>query len=70
MRTDGQTGMTKSVVAFRNFAKAPRKTQLMLYSEIIAVCSQIHIRHINTPCGQNVGLPNVKLVVRIVTTGL
>jgi len=25
----------------------------MLYSEIIAVCSQIHIKHINT-CGQNV----------------
>ena len=26
----------------------------MLYSEIIAVCSQIHTRHINTLCGQNV----------------
>jgi hypothetical protein len=26
----------------------------MLYSEIIAVCSQIHIIHINTLCGQNV----------------
>ena len=26
----------------------------MLYSEIIAVCSQIHIKHINTLCGQNV----------------
>ena len=26
----------------------------MLYSEIIAVCSQIHPKHINTPCGQNV----------------
>jgi hypothetical protein len=34
----------------------------MLYSEIIAVCSQIHIKHINTLCGQNVGLLNVKLV--------
>ena len=26
----------------------------MLYSEIIAVCSQIHTKHINTVCGQNV----------------
>jgi hypothetical protein len=26
----------------------------MLYSEIIAVCSQIHTKHTNTPCGQNV----------------
>jgi hypothetical protein len=27
----------------------------MLYSEIIAVCSQIHTKHINTLCGQNAG---------------
>ena len=40
----------------------------MLYSEIIAVCSQIHTKHLNTPCGQNVELLNVKLVVHIVTT--
>jgi len=26
----------------------------MLYSEIIAVCSQIHTKPINTLCGQNV----------------
>jgi nitroimidazol reductase NimA-like FMN-containing flavoprotein (pyridoxamine 5'-phosphate oxidase superfamily) len=25
----------------------------MLYREIIAVCSQIHTKHIITPCGQN-----------------
>ena len=42
----------------------------MLYREIIAVCSQIHTKHINTPCGQNVELLNVKLAVHIVTTGL
>ena len=41
----------------------------MLYREIIAVCSQIHAKHINTVCGQNVELLNVKLAVRIVTTG-
>jgi len=42
----------------------------MLYGKIIAVFSQIHIKHINTLCGQNVYLLNVKLVVRIVTTEL
>ena len=26
----------------------------MLYSEIIAICSQIHTKHINTLFGQNV----------------
>ena len=28
----------------------------MLYREIIAVCSQIHTKHINTLCGQNLEL--------------
>ena len=28
----------------------------MLYREIIAVCFQIHTKHINTLCGQNVEL--------------
>ena len=32
----------------------------MLYREIIAVCSQIHTKHINTLRGQNVELLNVK----------
>ena len=35
----------------------------MLYREIMAVCSQIHTKHINTMCGQNVELLNVKLAV-------
>jgi len=35
----------------------------MLYREIIAVYSEIHIKHINILCGQNVELLNVKLVV-------
>jgi hypothetical protein len=35
----------------------------MLYRKIIAVCSQIHTKHINTLCGQNVELLNVKLAV-------
>jgi len=42
----------------------------MLYKEIIAVCSQIRTKRINTLCGQNVELLNVKLVVHIVTTEL
>ena len=42
----------------------------MLYSEIIAVCSEIHTKYINTMCGQNVELLNVKLVVHKVTAGL
>ena len=47
-----------------------KTSQLMLYREIISVCSQIHPKHINTVCGQNVELLNVKLVVHIVTTEL
>ena len=47
-----------------------KTSQLMLYREIMAVCSQIHTKHINTLCGQNEELLNVKLVVHIVTTGL
>jgi hypothetical protein len=42
----------------------------MLYREIMAVCSEIHTKHINTLCGQKVELLNVKLVVHIVTTEL
>jgi len=42
----------------------------VLYGEIIAVCSEIHTKHINKMCGQNVELLNVKLVVHIVTTSL
>ena len=36
-------------------------SQLMLYREIIAVCSQVHTKHTNTLCGLNVELLNVKL---------
>ena len=42
----------------------------MLHREMIAVCSQIHTKHINTLCGQNGEMLNVKLAVHIVTTGL
>jgi len=42
----------------------------MLYREMIAVCSEIHTKHINTLRGQDVELLNVKLAVHIVTTEL
>jgi len=50
----------------------------MLYTEIIAVCSQIHTKHITTLCGQNVefavcstgGTYSDHCAVHIVTTGL
>jgi len=32
----------------------------MMYREIIPVCSEIHTKHINILCGQNVELLNVK----------
>ena len=35
----------------------------MLYREIIAVCSQIHTKQLNTLCAQNVEILNVKLAV-------
>ena len=41
-----------------------------MYREIMAVCSQIHTKHMNTVCGQNVEMLNVKLAVYTVTTGL
>ena len=34
----------------------------MLYREIVAVCSQIHTKHINTLCGRNVEIVNIKQV--------
>jgi len=41
----------------------------MLYTAIIAVCSEIRTNYINTLCGQYVELLDVKLEVHIVTTG-
>jgi len=42
----------------------------MLYREIMAVCCEIHTKPINTLCGQNVELLNVKLAVHRVPYGL
>jgi hypothetical protein len=47
-------GKTKFVPRSKYLFSSYMKTsQLMLYSEIIAVCSQIHTKHTNTLCGQN-----------------
>ena len=40
----------------------------MLCREINAICSEIHTKHVNALCEQNVELLNVKLAVHIVTT--
>jgi predicted TIM-barrel enzyme len=58
--------------ALKGCISVRRKSKLMLYREIIAVCFQIHPKHINTVCEQNVESVNVKLAVYlyIVTTGL
>jgi len=42
----------------------------MMFKAKVAVCSQIHTKRINTLCGQNVELLNVKLVVRKETARL
>jgi len=38
-----------------------KTSQLMLYKEIIALCSEIHTKHTNTISGQNTELLDVKL---------
>jgi len=60
---------TQSVPRSKHSVSVTQTSQLMLYREIIAVCSEIHTKHINTLCGQTLELLNVKLVVHIVTTG-
>ena len=50
----------QSVPRSKHSLSVIQTTQLMLYREIIAVSSEIHTKHINTLCGQNVELLNVK----------
>jgi hypothetical protein len=38
------------------------------FRKITTLCSQIHTKHINTLCGQNVEMLSVKLLLHIVTT--
>jgi hypothetical protein len=59
----------QSVPRSKHSALIIKTDKLMSFRVIIAVCSVIHTKYINTLCGQNVELLNVKLVVYIVTTG-
>ena len=62
---------TQSVPRSKHIPSRLKKTsQLMLYREIIAVCSEIHTKQVNTLCGQNVEFVDLNLVVHIVTIGL
>ena len=54
----------------KHYISVIKTNRLMLYREIIAVCSQIHTKYINTLSGENLKLLNVKMAVHIVTTGL
>jgi len=47
---------TQSVPRSKHPVSVIQTSQLMLYREIIAVCSEIHTKPINTLCGQNVEL--------------
>ena len=64
-RVDGNAFKVKSDLYCWKLQFVPRSkhsvsviktSQLMLYREIIAVCSEIHTKYINTLCGQNVEL--------------
>jgi len=46
--------------AVKRYISVIKSSQLIMYWEIIAVCSQIHTKYINTLCGQNVEFLNVK----------
>ena len=47
---------TQSVTRSKHSVSVIKTSQLMLHREIIAVCSQIHIKYIYTLCRQNVEL--------------
>ena len=49
----------RSVPRSKHEVSVIKTSQLMLYREIIAVCSQVHTKPINTLCGQNVEFVNV-----------
>jgi hypothetical protein len=65
-----QVTLIQSVPRSKHSVSVIKTSQLMLYREIIAVCSEVHTKHINALCGQNVELLHVKLAVRTVTAGL
>jgi hypothetical protein len=61
---------TQSVPRSKHSIPVVKTSQLMLYREIIAVCSEINTKPINTLCGQNVELLDVKDVLVKLSVGL
>ena len=55
MLTDGRTDMTKSKIAFRNFAKAPG-TVSAAQGNNCCFFSELHMKYINSLYGQNVDI--------------
>ena len=51
----------QSVPHSKHSASVIKTSQLMPYRKIIAVCSEIHAKHVNSLCGQNVGFVDVNL---------
>ena len=54
MVTTGLGGTYGDHWAVEGYISVIKTSQLMLYREIMTVCSEIHTKHINTLCGQNV----------------
>ena len=46
--------------ALDGYISVTKTSQLVLYREVLSLCSQIHTKHISTLCGQKVELLNVK----------
>jgi len=51
-----QTPGNYPVESIQHSISVTKTDQLRLYRELMAVCSQINTKHINTLCGQNVVL--------------
>ena len=52
----------QSVPRSKHSVSVIKTSQLMLYREIIAVCSEIHTKHIYTVCGRKVEFVDVEMV--------
>ena len=61
---------THFVPRSKHSASVLKTDKLMLYREIIAVCSEIHAKRINTLCGQNREFMNVTAGVHKVSLRL
>jgi hypothetical protein len=62
--------MTNVIAAFSNFTKALKIKLLMICTEIIALCSDIHTTHLHELCDEKLEFVFSVLVVRHVTIGL